>query len=131
MRLGSRAGVKTHMDGPGFVTVNNYCGSLLYMNSFFLSKDFPAWQINQTGSREFNLTLIGNAFNSMNPDYLAFKLASGAKSGKEQYLANAQANFSDLSLGQTWAPLPDQNPDKSLWLLRLALDDCECDISFL
>ena len=57
-------GVKSDSYTPAYATIDNYYGSLFYMSSMFLEKSFPEWTITQTGSREFNMTLIGNDFDA-------------------------------------------------------------------
>jgi hypothetical protein len=66
---------------PAFATVDNYFGSLFYMSSFFMEKAYPQWQISQTGSRQFNLTLLGNVFDATNEVFLSIKLGAGGKVG--------------------------------------------------
>ena len=44
-------GIKTHMDKPAYLTVSNYYGSMLYMNSFFMEPSFPAWEVSVKGAK--------------------------------------------------------------------------------
>jgi hypothetical protein len=80
-------GVKTDSYTPALMHVDNYHGSMFYMSSTFLEKRYPAWEITQTGSATFNLTLMGNDFDSANSDFLNIKLSS--KKGHLNLIANS------------------------------------------
>ena len=92
------------------------------MSSMFLEKRFPQWQIQQKGSSEFNMTLLGNDFDANNPMPLSIVMDSGGKKGHTELIANSRSNFSDLDCGQAEEPLPDQVTDPSFWLVHEALD---------
>ena len=144
-------GVKSGSYTAAWATVDDYYGSLLYSNSFFMEKSYPQWQVNVKGSREFNLTMLANAFDATNAKYLdinrqpgsaaaaggdtsgpgalGLKLRMGLGSlldsgaGLTNLIANAASNFTDLDLGQTRPPLRDQVGDKTLWHVHVGLDD--------
>ena len=86
------------------------------MSSMFLEKSYSAWEITQTGSAEFNLTLIGNDFDANDQQFL--KIALG-KQGSLNLIANSASNFSDLGCGEARSPLPDKITDPSVSAMRL------------
>ena len=97
-------GIKSGSFGPDFATIDNYFGSLFYMSSMFLEKSYPQWEITQTGSAEFNLTLMANNFDSSNIDYLGITLGAGGKKGSVNLIANSASNFSDTGCGEVGTP---------------------------
>ena len=116
-------GVKSESDTPAYAVINNYHGSLFYMSSMFLEKQFAQWEITQTGASEFNLTLIGNDFDANDLNPLQITLGAGGKKGSLNLIANSASNLSDVNCGQAKPPLPDKISDESLWLVHEALDD--------
>ena len=126
-------GVKLMITTPVAATIDNYYGSLFYMSAFFMEKSFPSWQFTQTGSRDFNLTMLGNNFDTTSLDPAPFQAKLSKQTGLNM-LGNALSNFSDLGLGQAFAPFPDVQNDPSNWLVYTALDDFRrlglADLSF-
>jgi hypothetical protein len=116
-------GVKSESDTAAYAEINNYHGSLYYQSSMFLEKSFPAWDITQTGSAEFNMTLIGNDFDANDDNFLQITMGAGGKKGSLNMIANSVSNFSDIACGQANPPVPDKINDPSMWLVRQALDD--------
>ena len=114
-------GVKSELTSPQFATIDDYEGSLFVMGTFFMEKSFPEWQINQTGSREFNLTMLGNNFDSEESQsplgvYMTHP-------DKLNLVANTRSNFSDIGLGADLSAMEDVVNDPSNWLVHEALDD--------
>jgi hypothetical protein len=116
-------GVKSNSYTSAFAEIDNYHGSLYYQSSGFLEKSFPAWEFTQTGSAEFNMTLIANDFDTNDADFLKITMGAGGKKGSLNLIANSASNFSDIACGQASPPLPDKVADPSMWLVHQALDD--------
>ena len=129
-------GVKVAVTSPAVATIDNYHGSLFYMSGMFMDKNdrwvnpsepnqkgFTKWLFAQTGSAEFNLTLLGNDFDTQTPEYLRVSMGEGGKKGSLNLLANLASNFSNLDCGESFPPLADQVEDPSMWLVHQALDD--------
>ena len=114
-------GVKSELTSPQFATVDNYEGSLFVMGTFFMEKSFPQWQINQTGSREFNLTMLGNNFDSA--DSVSPLGVYMTHPENLNLVANTRSNFSDVGLGANMGAMEDVVNDPSNWLVHEALDD--------
>ena len=113
------------MEGSAFATIDNYFGSLFFMGSFFLEKSFSQWQIEMSGNRPCNVTMLGNAFDANNDHYFSVTHGPGVReTGHLELIANLAGNFSDAATnGQNRPPLPDQILDPSMWLVREAFDD--------
>ena len=129
-------GVKVAVTSPAVATIDNYHGSLFYMSGMFMDKNdrwvnpsepnqkgFTKWLFAQTGSAEFNLTLLGNDFDTQTAEYLQVSMGEGGKKGSLNLLANLASNFSNLDCGESFPPLADQVQDPSMWLVHQALDD--------
>lgn len=114
-------GAKSEVTTPVWATVDNYHGSLFYMGSFFMEKSFPQWQV-VGKSDDFNLTMMGNNFDSTNADPLGLKLDAGS-ARRANLFANTLSNYADSSLGQGLAPMKDTVNDPTHWLVHAALDD--------
>ena len=117
-------GVKSHVMSPAYAVINNYHGSLFYMSSFFMEKGFPQWEFTQTGSAQFNLTLLGNNFDGTTLDSVQLNMGAGGKAGSLNLIANSASNFSDINCGDTMAPtLVDKISDPGYSLVHEAFDD--------
>eukprot|EP00039_Didymoeca_costata_P032722 m.39070 g.39070 ORF g.39070 m.39070 type:complete len:833 (-) comp9506_c0_seq3:159-2657(-) len=114
-------GVKVMVTTPSFATIDNYYGNLFYMSGCFMEKSFPAWEVTYTGTRDFNLTLIGNNFDSsMKSAPITFP---SGKTVQVTALANTLSNFTDINMGQTMGQMKDVTMDSSLWGVHAALND--------
>jgi hypothetical protein len=81
----------------------------------FLEKSYSAWEITQTGSAAFNLTLIGNDFDANDQQFLKISLG---EQGSLNLIANSASNFSDPGCGEANSPLPDKITDPSVSATR-------------
>eukprot|EP00041_Stephanoeca_diplocostata_P036907 m.1367853 g.1367853 ORF g.1367853 m.1367853 type:complete len:882 (-) comp24953_c0_seq26:1953-4598(-) len=117
---------KTEISGQNkmFVAVDNYHGSLFYGSSFFMEKEYPSWEVKQTGSQQFDMQLFGCAFNqgSKAPP-VVFSLDSGGKTGDQTLFGNQLCNFTDSSLGENQTMPNTDVTAEAMALVSLSFDD--------
>lgn len=118
------SGVKAGLYESDFMTVENYHGSVVYMQAFFMTESRPYPVITQRGSAECDITVLANAFWGNNSAALQWRLASGA-TGHTAAVGNLLADYGSATepTGQVLR-YPDTPPTAAATAsVAAALDD--------